>query len=170
MSFEDVLQTHELTRMDKLILDRLNIKIVRDAIEDLKKTDEILWCHGDSGKIVPFSKLTPSNVQCLPVYSNAMECLREHFDRLVFSVNSDEERKELHGLSMKQLNVEEYRKIVTHMTMLSPVMIVSILQLMSFKDNFCDGAFGWGIDIAKNAYLKGLLHLEDIWQIYMGEY
>ena len=162
MSFEDVLQTHDLSEMDKFILDKLDIKIVRGAIEDLKKTDEVLWHHGDSGEIVPFSKLTPSSVQCLPVYSYEMETLREHFDRLVF--HGERKKSEKHKFD------EEFRKQVSHMTLLSPSMIVSVFQHMSYGDLFCDGAFGWGIDRAKNAYLKGLLHLEDIWEVYKGEY
>ena len=166
ISLEDYVQTFELSKNDKLILDKLDIEKVRSAIACLKTCDDILWKDNDTSEIVSSAELDKRNLhlQPAPIYPRQIKDVICHFVRIREATKH--QYKCAHNELMSAISKSDNFNQILRMTMLSPWTIVEMFCWFNAKDRFVDGYLGECI--RNNTFLRGLLRLEDIYEWYMN--
>lgn len=161
----DFIQRCEFNEIDCLLLGKLKIEIVRKAIECLKICNDITWLDYDTGAIIPHSEIDAHSFhsQPGPIYPAEVKSLSSHFCS-IYSIVREKFPEEHASLMIAIKNAETLKPIFDGMTMLSPWVFIGVFAWFVSCDAFWDGLMGYGI--RNNVFLKGLLHLEDMWEWY----
>lgn len=160
---EDFLCCPEFSPTDEYVLDRLDKEKLKEWIGFLRSYREVLWKEDGYAGLVPLKKIRkrPARSQALPVYPETLKEMGLAFYE-IFAGRPD------FFPDLREAGFFTDGSFASRWTgtLWSPALAVALIADAYRRDRFFDGLFGIGAD--NGAYLKILLHLEDL--IALREY
>lgn len=140
---------------DIKILENISVEKINEQIEFLRTYKEVLWSNSEYPEPMTLSELRKkhSNIQSLPVYPEEFNDIGRYYSRLAskFDIKLD--------LHEEGFFITGSDATLSLGTLFSPSLIVVRVADAYYRDRFCDGLFGEGVE--EKLYLKMLLHLLD---------